>query len=131
MMDKYSSFSGRVVHGEKVGRTIGFPTLNIAVLQGNIPKEGVYIVKTFAEKVKYFGIMSIGNRPTFTAGELRSIEIHLLDTFGDFYDSHVEVFPLCFLRENKKFNSIDELKIQLHTDKDIAENLLNVYNNDK
>ena len=120
-MDRYSSFSGKVVHGAKIGRTIGFPTLNIAVLQGNIPKDGVYIVKAFVGEVQYFGIMSIGNRPTFADGEHQSVEIYLLNISNDFYDFHVVVIPLYFIRENKKFNNIDELKLQLQADKDFAD----------
>ena len=119
-MDRYSSFFGRVVHGAKVGRTIGFPTLNIAVSRGNIPKEGVYIAKTFVEKIQYFGIMSIGNRPTLADGECLSVEVHLLNIFDNFYDSHVEVIPLYFIRENKKFRNINELKKQLQADKEFA-----------
>lgn len=123
-MDTYSSFSGMVVHGSKVGRTMGFPTLNIAVYQGKIPSDGVYVVKTFVENTCYFGIMSIGNRPTFADGEYKSVEVHLLDISGDFYDFHVEVAPLYFIRENKKFDAIDELKQQLQSDKNFTKNFI-------
>lgn len=119
------SFSGKVIHGSKVGRTMGFPTLNISISQGEIPKDGVYIVKTFFEKIPYFGIMSIGNRPTFADGDNRTVEIHLLNVSDDFYDSQVNVIPLCFIRENKKFDSVEELKQQLQADKDFAENFIN------
>ena len=123
-MEQYSSFSGRVVHGAKIGRTIGFPTLNIAVSLGNIPADGAYIVKTVIEKVQYFGIMSIGNRPTFTDGEHLSVEIHLLNISDDFYDLQVDVCPLYFIRENKKFDSVDKLKEQLQADKDFADDYI-------
>jgi len=123
-METYVLFSGKVVHGAKIGRTIGFPTLNIAVLQGEIPKDGVYIVKVCIEKVSYFGIMSIGNRPTFADGDNRSVEIHLLHISGNFYDFPVEIIPFYFIRENKKFNTIDELKEQLQADKDFANSFI-------
>jgi riboflavin kinase/FMN adenylyltransferase len=126
-MDTYFSFSGTVIHGSKVGRTMGFPTLNIAVYQGEIPNDGVYVVKTFIENTCYFGIMSIGNRPTFSDGEHKSVEVHLLDVSADFYGFQVEVAPLHFVRENKKFNSVNELKQQLQSDKNVAKNLLNLY----
>ncbi|MDR0368309.1 MAG: O-antigen ligase family protein, partial [Bacteroidales bacterium] len=114
------SFSGTVIHGSKIGRTIGFPTLNIAVLQGEIPTDGVSIVKVFIEDKHYFGIMSIGNRPTFADGDAKTIEIHLLDISGDFYGLHLKVVPIYFIRENKKFDSVDALKQQLQADKDFA-----------
>jgi riboflavin kinase/FMN adenylyltransferase len=122
-METYSIFSGSVIHGSKTGRTIGFPTLNIAVQQGNIPKDGVYAVGVYIGSEHYLGIMSIGNRPTFGENENKTVEIHLLDVTGDWYGAYVEVIPLMFIRANKKFNSIDELKSQIEKDKRFAKNL--------
>lgn len=123
--EEKSSFSGVVIHGSKIGRTMGFPTLNISVLQGEIPQDGVYIVKVFFGEILYFGIMSIGNRPTFNDGDSKSVEIHLLDVSSDFYDSQVEVVLLCFIRANEKFDSVEELKRQLQVDKDFAISFIN------
>ncbi len=122
--EKHSPFSGMVIHGLKMGRTMGFPTLNISVSQGEIPKEGVYIVKAFFEEKPYFGIMSIGNRPTFADVNNVTVEIHLLNVSDNFYDWQVNVIPLYFIRENKKFDSIEELKQQLQADKDFAERFI-------
>ncbi|MDR2409498.1 MAG: riboflavin kinase [Bacteroidales bacterium] len=123
-METYSIFSGIVIHGSKTGRTMGFPTLNIAVRQGNIPNDGVYAVSVFIGNEHYFGIMSIGNRPTFKEDENKTVEIHLLDVTGDWYGAYVNVTPLTFIRSNEKFNSIDELKSQIEKDKHSAKNYL-------
>ncbi len=119
-MKIYPTFSGLVVHGSKIGRTIGFPTLNIDVNQGSIPNDGVYVVDVKINKEQYFGIMSIGNRPTFKDGENKTVEIHLLDINRDWYGAFVEVTPLAFIRSNEKFSSIDELKFQIEKDKIFA-----------
>ncbi|MDR0603537.1 MAG: riboflavin kinase [Bacteroidales bacterium] len=123
-METYNTFSGIVIHGSKIGRTMGFPTLNITVKQGNIPKDGVYIVSVLIGDEHYFGIMSIGNRPTFKENENKTVEIHLLDVTGDWYNTYVNVNPLTFIRSNEKFNSIDALKSQIEKDKHFAQNYL-------
>jgi riboflavin kinase/FMN adenylyltransferase len=126
-MKTYSIFSGTVIHGSKTGRTMGFPTLNIAVEQGNIPQDGVYVVGVLIGNEHYFGIMSIGNRPTFKESENKTVEIHLLDVMGDWYNVFVNVTPLTFIRSNEKFNSINELKSQIEKDKHFAKNYLACY----
>ena len=117
-------FSGSVIHGTKTGRTIDFPTLNIAVNQGNIPEDGVYVVSVKINEEQLFGIMSIGNRPTFENKGNKTVEIHLLNANKDYYDARVEVLPIVFIRSNEKFNSINELKSQLEKDKIFAENYI-------
>jgi riboflavin kinase/FMN adenylyltransferase len=120
----FNTFSGSVIHGTKIGRTMGFPTLNIVVNQGNIPADGVYVVGVKIKEKQYFGIMSIGHRPTFADNDSKTIEIHLLNVNKDFYDATIEVFPLSFIRSNEKFNSINELKSQIEKDKIFAEKYL-------
>ena len=119
-MATFETFSGKVIHGSKIGRTIGFPTINILVNQGDIPTDGVYVVQVEINTEKYFGIMSIGNRPTFEDDGNKTVEIHLLNVDKDFYDDTVEVTPLVFIRANQKFNSINELKSQIEKDKIFA-----------
>jgi riboflavin kinase/FMN adenylyltransferase len=128
-MKIFDTFSGSVIHGTKTGRTIGFPTLNIAVNQGNISEYGVYVVSVKINKEQHIGIMSIGCRPTFSNENNKTIEIHLLNTNKNYYDATVEVFPIVFIRPNKKFNSINELKFQLEKDKNFAENYINYRTN--
>jgi len=120
----YISFSGKVIHGKKIGRTIGFPTLNIAVSQGEIPNDGVYIVQIFIKSRLHFGIMSIGNRPTFADKNHKTVEIHILNISDDFYECQVDITPLYYIRENIKFSSVDDLKQQLQQDKEFANNFI-------
>ena len=120
-MQRFDSFSGSVIHGSKIGRTMGFPTLNIAVNQGNIPEDGVYVAAVKMGEKQYFGMMSIGQRPTFTNNGNKTIEIHLLNINRDCYGDVIEVMPLVFIRPNEKFNSADELKFQIEKDKIFAE----------
>jgi riboflavin kinase/FMN adenylyltransferase len=122
-MKTYDAFSGTVVHGSKIGRTMGFPTLNIADIEGNIPVDGVYLVSVDIPE-HYFGIMSIGNRPTFENEDNKTVEIHLLEASKDWYGAFVNVIPLVHIRSNVKFHSITELKTQIEKDKNFAENYI-------
>ena len=112
----YPIFRGKVVHGSKIGTSIGFPTANIESVDNNIPKEGVYVVQTTVWDSVYYGIMSIGNRPTFGINT-QTIEVHLLDFSGDLYQQTLIIKPISYIRENKKFDNPDLLKQQLQKDK--------------
>lgn len=109
-------FSGKVVKGQQLGRTIGFPTANLEIDDPfkMIPDHGVYIVKVNNE---HFGMMNIGNRPTVN-GSTRTIEVHLLDFNADLYDKTLEISVLERLRDEQKFDSVDHLKQQLQSDLD-------------
>jgi riboflavin kinase/FMN adenylyltransferase len=115
----YPIFSGKVVHGFKIGKSLGFPTANIDAAEENIPKDGVYVVQILVNRSQYYGIMSIGNRPTF-GSETKTIEVHLLDFSGDLYQQMLAIKPLFLIRENKKFENPDLLKQQLQKDRDFA-----------
>ena len=120
-MELFDSFSGSVIHGTKMGRTMGFPTLNIAVNQGNIPKDGVYAVSVNIGGNQHVGIMSVGHRPTFSDKNNKTTEIHLLYVNKDYYGVTAAVTPLLFIRPNIKFNSAAELKSQIEKDKKFVE----------
>ena len=109
-----------MVHGSKTGTALGFPTANVETAGENIPQDGAYIVQVEADKSLYYGIMSIGNRPTFGTNA-KTIEIFLLDFSGDLYQQTLTVKPLLYIRENKKFDNPDLLMQQLQKDKDFAE----------
>ena len=98
---------------------MGFPTANIEFPTENIPQDGVYVVQIQIDTMLHYGIMSIGNRPTFHA-ESKTIEVHLLNFSGDLYQQHVTIKPLFYIRENKKFDNPDLLKQQLQSDKAFA-----------
>ena len=109
--------TGIVVQGDKRGRTIGFPTANIQVLDKNklIPANGVYVVNVKVENKLFKGMLNIGNRPTFN-GISNSIEVYIIDFNEDIYGKEITVEFLKWLRPEVKFNSLDELKSQLTKD---------------
>jgi riboflavin kinase/FMN adenylyltransferase len=112
--------SGTVVHGDKRGRTIGYPTANLRIIEPRkiIPKNGVYAVDVNVEgESKLFrGMMNIGTRPTFTSETERRIEVHIAEFSEDIYGKTVDVFFLKRLREEKAFAGLEELKSQLALD---------------
>lgn len=110
--------SGIVAKGNKIGTTIKFPTANLSIAEEYklIPKNGVYIVYSFIEGKKYFGMMNIGHRPTIGKSE-QTIEVHFFNFNQDLYGKHLTVELIYFLREEIKFNSLDSLKEQLSKDK--------------
>ena len=111
------SFSGKVVQGKQLGRQIGFPTANIYTenQQKIIPKNGVYIVKVFINKICYKGIMNIGVKPTVD-GKNKSIEVNIFDFDQNIYNDEISVSVLEFIRDETKFNNLDELKNQIELD---------------
>lgn len=112
------TFSGEVVKGKQLGRTIGFPTANIQIKESYklIPNNGVYIVKCNFESETIFGMMNIGNRPTVN-GENQTIEINFFDFNKDIYNKIISIEILDFIREEQKFDSLDSLKSQLNKDR--------------
>lgn len=121
-------FSGTVVKGKQLGRTIGFPTANIHIeeLYKLVPKNGVYIVKCWYQNETIFGIMNIGNRPTVD-GENQTIEVNLFDFNKEIYDEDLSVEVLEFIRDEIRFDSLDLLKIQIHKDKFTAQNFIKAF----
>ena len=113
--------TGEVVKGKQLGRTIGFPTANIQIKEDYklIPKNGVYVVKTFIGQKEVFGMMNIGFNPTVN-GQKQTIEVNLFDFNADIYGEKLEISLLKYLREEQKFGSVDLLKEQLNQDKKTA-----------
>jgi len=112
------AITGKVVKGQQLGRTIGYPTANISVQEDYklIPQNGVYVVQSTIQEKTVFGMMNIGNRPTVD-GTLQTIEVHFLDFDQDLYHQTIRVSLLKRLRSEQKFPSLDALKTQLHHDK--------------
>ena len=110
--------SGEIVKGNNLGEKIGFPTANIKIKEDYklIPKTGVYIVKSLIKGVLYYGMMNIGNRPTIN-GKHQTIEVNFFDLDDDLYGKTIKVELLKFLRDEQKFDTIDDLKLQLKRDK--------------
>lgn len=110
---------GEVVHGKQLGRTLGFPTLN--VLPGKeklLPAYGVYVTKTMAAGNSYFGLTNIGVRPTVRDGEAVSAETFLEGYSGDLYGQTVTTEFLHFLRPERRFDSVEKLQRAIREDMD-------------
>lgn len=112
-------FRGEVVKGVSRGTILGFPTANIEVKnkQKLIPKNGVYIVECIVKDLKVFGVMNIGVRPTFSDTKEVIIEVHLIEFKEDIYGDEIRVSLLKRLRDEKKFESKEELIYQIERDK--------------
>ena len=111
---------GTIVSGYQVGRKIGFPTANLQVDFSNklIPAIGVYAVRVSVNGQNYKGMLNIGHRPTINNGTDLSIEVHILDFEGDIYNQPMRIEFVDFLRPEAKFQSVDELILQIQKDKE-------------
>jgi riboflavin kinase/FMN adenylyltransferase len=120
------SLTGKVITGNKLGRTIGFPTANIQIndLYKIIPKDGVYCVMINTGNKNYGGMLNIGTNPTVNSSNKKSIEVHLFAFGENIYDTEVTIQFVKKLRNEKKFNSIEDLKTQLNQDKLMAMQIL-------
>ena len=109
--------NGKVVHGDKMGRQLGFPTANIALHDSRklIPAQGVYAVKVTVAGKEWKGALNIGTRPTFNGSELR-IEVYILDFNEEIYGAEIHVSFIEFIRADKKFDSVDALVVQIADD---------------
>lgn len=111
------SISGNVVHGKKIGRTIGYPTANIDVdALKLLPKKGAYIVDVFVKNQHYKGMLSIGTNPT-VEGKTVTVEVYILDFDQDIYDQEISINFRDFLHEEIKFESLEKLIEKLDEDK--------------
>jgi riboflavin kinase/FMN adenylyltransferase len=114
------SLHGVVVAGNRLGRTIGFPTANMQLYEPLklVPGNGVYFVKVRTLEKEYFGMCNIGCRPTVATGNARTIETHIFDFDEDIYGLDLEVTFVSRIREEVRFGSLDELRVQLEKDRD-------------
>jgi len=113
--------TGKVVHGDKIGRTLGFPTANLEVDSNKlIPKDGVYAVDVFVDNKKYLGLLSIGYRETVTDSREHRVEVNILDFNKDIYGETIRLEFRGRLRDEKKFNSLDDLISAMNQDKENA-----------
>ncbi|MAZ23348.1 MAG: riboflavin biosynthesis protein RibF [Euryarchaeota archaeon] len=118
--------TGKVVYGEGLGKKMNFPTANIKIKENYkiIPKNGVYLVKTTLNSNIYFGMMNIGVRPT-VGGKNKSLEIHFFNFKDNIYNKTVSIEIISKIRDEEKFSSIDELKIQLKKDEEFCLRIIN------
>ncbi|PIC81356.1 bifunctional riboflavin kinase/FMN adenylyltransferase [Sporosarcina sp. P18a] len=118
---------GEVIHGEKRGRQLGFPTANIQTAEEHVvPASGVYAVRCLIGDTWYRGVCNMGVKPTFHDPEHRipTAEVHLLDVNMDLYGQKMAIEWLYRIRSEQKFDSLDALKMQIGKDKQTANDLL-------
>ena len=116
-LGNYYSIEGKVITGQQLGRTIGVPTANVDIGKLNNPLRGVFCVKVFIENddQTYFGVANIGYKPT-VEGKTLNLEVHILNFDQDIYKSRIQVEFMRYLRVEKKFNGVNELKTQINLD---------------
>ncbi len=113
------SIKGKVIHGNHLGRTLNFPTANISPEDPDklIPKDGVYAATVQLQGKSYSGMLNIGLRPTINAGNSQTIEVHLFDFEGDIYGETLNIAFKKYMRPEKHFRSLDDLRTQMEKDK--------------
>ncbi len=115
------TISGMVEHGKQLGRTLGFPTLNVHPSDEKmLPPKGVYMTNTFVDGQIYHGLSNVGFKPTVADEHRMLIETFLFDYNGNAYGKEVRTQLLHYKRPEQKFDSVDELKAQIDTDIDYA-----------
>ena len=125
-LGRYFNLTGKVIKGDGLGKKIMYPTANIFIKEKYkiIPKDGVYLIKTFIKNKLYNGMMNIGHRPTIGANE-KSLEVHLFNFNKDLYGEQISVDIISKIRDEKKFSSIEALKDQLVKDENHCLKLIN------
>ena len=125
-LGRYFNLTGKVIKGDGLGKKIMYPTANIFIKEKYkiIPKDGVYLIKTFIKNKLYNGMMNIGHRPTIGANE-KSLEVHLFNFNKDIYGEQISIDIISKIRDEKKFSSIEALKDQLVKDENHCLKLIN------
>lgn len=117
MLDHPYSVIGQVEEGRKIGRTIDFPTVNLLPESDKLlPPNGVYVTKVLYDNKEYDAITNVGVNPTVSSGNPTKVESHMVDFNKDIYGKIIEVQFFRFVRPERKFNSVEELKEQINKD---------------
>ena len=119
------SLEGIVSHGDKRGRTIGFPTANILVKEPYklLPEDGIFAIRVFVNGQRFDGMLNIGNRPT-VGGSTKTIEANIFDFDQDIYGQQIKIELIDQIRKEIKFDGLDQLKVQLSKDEIAVRTLL-------
>ncbi len=117
---------GKVIDGDKIGRTIGFPTANLSLHNETklIPADGIYAVKITIKTKFYLGMMYIGNRPTLSGNLEKRIEVNIFDFDEDIYQENIQVFLVDKIRGDEKFEGLTQMTNQLKNDEKKAREIL-------
>ncbi|MGI6065038.1 MAG: bifunctional riboflavin kinase/FAD synthetase [Bacillota bacterium] len=129
LLGSYYQIKGTVVHGDKIGRDMGFPTANLAFSSEIIvPANGVYAVKVLTREGVFDGVANIGCRPTIGNNLPRTIEIHILERTLNIYNQEIKVFFVDRLRDEIRFSGKEQLAHQIYEDVERAKFILNSFN---
>lgn len=128
MLGRPFSLMGRVRHGEKVGRQLGFPTANVWLYRNKLPVRGVYAIEALTAHGHFHGVANIGARPTLQ-GKQEQLEAHFFDFQGDLYGQQIEVLLRHKIRAERKFASLNELQQQIQLDAAAARQFFSNKNN--
>lgn len=123
LLGRHFTLEGQVVRGAGRGRSLGFPTANLQTEKEILPRPGVYAVKVKRGETIYDGVLNIGSNPTF-GGRGMSVEVHLLDFFGDLYDEQLRLYFVRRLRNEERFASVEALRTAIAADIVAARQLL-------
>ncbi|MFN8945395.1 MAG: bifunctional riboflavin kinase/FAD synthetase [Pseudobdellovibrionaceae bacterium] len=120
MLGRSFYLEGTVVHGRKLGRTLGIPTANLNVSSSFVPRYGVYLSRVFIQNNQNFkclyAVTNIGVNPTVSEENKAKVENHIFDFASDIYGQNLRVELLKYIRNEKKFDSVDDLKVQIGRD---------------
>ncbi len=124
------SITGQVIHGQKLGRDLGFPTANLQLLDNKkiLPKIGIYAVKILIGNNLYNGMLYIGHRPSIAQAETLSIEVHIFNFSQNIYDQSITLLLKDYIREDQQFDELSDLQAQLQLDQKAAEKILSNQN---
>ena len=125
------SLSGAVVSGNMLGRTMGFPTANMQLCEPlkMVPADGVYAVCVDVSGQRHRGICNIGTRPTVSEGNVRTIETNIFGFSGNIYGLDIRIGFVARIRDEHRFASLDDLRLQMEHDRKIAEKMLSLPGN--
>ena len=126
MLGRNYSFKGKIVRGDGRGRKLGFPTANLSTENEDklIPAKGIYAAECIVENEKHFGLLSLGSRPTFHKDGDIIPEFYIFDFDRDIYDQVMQVNLVEKIRDEEKFNSVDDLIIQMKKDGETGKQIL-------
>lgn len=126
MLGRPFEISGKVIHGQKLGRSLGFPTANLLLEDEKqiLPKLGIYAVKAKINHSTFGGMLYIGYRPTVTDTRALSIEVHLFNFDQNIYDRIISLSFIGFIREDEHFEKLDDLKSRMALDRESALKIL-------
>lgn len=129
LLDRHYEIEGSVIHGDKVGRTLGIPTANLYYDDFVLPKNGVYFSVVELKGKQYAGALNIGYNPTINHSAKKRVEVHILDFDEEIYEEELKIKIIKFLRPELKFQGKDELIKQMQEDLRLCQELYSLEKN--